>query len=173
MSKILTLRKSNPLEIINVGDIIQINPDDGLIKKAIQEKIFEDNINTRLVIGICIATDNETPLNLIIDGGMSKTLDRILLDGGMSDTIQTIIIEGGDSTTNPRQIIQVAYDGEQIVNMCGPFDKKDFICISGVAGKGKSIKYIDIKFRDGLRKIGKVTEVIEECKQAKVKLNIE
>lgn len=175
MSEVLTLKKSNPLEIIEVGDIVQINPSDGLIQKAFWEPLFNSHINTRLVVGICVTSDNTTPLNLIITGGTSKSKDGLLINGGLSDSIQTYVIIGGDSSLNPRQIIQIAYNGEQVVNMADVYKENDLVCISKEPGKGKSIKCRDFRFVDkiDIRKIGKITEILADTKQAKVMLNIE
>ena len=168
----LTYRKKIPTENINIGDIIMLDVETGYIQRAVLEKFPEYGINSSLVIGICVSSDNETPPTITIDGGKSNTIDRQELNGGDSTSTQTIIIYGGNSTQNPREIIQVAYTGEQMVNLCGPVHIGDRLCISNQPGKAMSKDYLGQEFYD-LRSIGKVIRLDKQNKQAKVLLDIE
>lgn len=171
MSDEITYMKANPSEVIIVGDIIMLDHSTGRITKAVNEKKPGMNINSRLVVGVCVWSDNDTPLNLIIDGGSCKEADRITLEN-MSPDVETIIIYGGDSTQNTRNIIQVAYTGQQIVNVCGPVHIGDRLCISNLPGVAKSKDFIGRQYED-LRSIGKVVKLDKNNKKAKVLLDIE
>ena len=172
MENTLTYRKRIPTEIINIGDLIMLDSATGYIQKAVLEYPYEYSINSSLVIGICVSSDNETPTTSTINGGKSNTIERQEFNGGNSNTIETIIINGGDSTQNPREIIQVAYTGEQMVNLCGPVHIGDRLCISNQPGKAMSKDYLGQEFYD-LRSIGKVIRLDKQNKQAKVLLDIE
>ena len=178
MSSTLKFIKAVPSEIINVGDVIQLDHKTGLVQRAILESSFKQKINTRLVIGVCIWSDNETPLNIVIDGGKSKNITRTLLDSGTSSDIQTIIIYGGDSTISERQIIQVGYTGEYWL----PLNSKarirlgDKVCISDEPGKVQSLEFyrnIYNNFNMNVRGIGKATKIDKNKGQVRVLLNIE
>lgn len=168
----ITYIKAIPSEVINIGDVIMLDPSTGYIKRAVLEKPYEYSINTRLVVGICVWTDNKTPLQEIIDGGNSKINNREDIDGGSSDNIQTIIINGGSSKQNTREIIKVAYTGEQVVNLCGPVNIGDRLCISNRPGIAKSKDYLENTYED-IRSIGKVIRFVNGRTQAKVLLDIE
>lgn len=168
----LTYRKKIPTENINIGDIIMLDVDSGYITRAVLEQFPSYSINSSLVIGVCISCDNVTNPTMTIDGGKSNTNERDELNGGDLSTTQTIIIYGGDSTQNPREIIQVAYTGEHLVNICGPVRIGDRLCISNQVGKAMSKDYLGQEYYD-LRSIGKVIKVDKKNKQAKVLLDIE
>lgn len=172
MENTLTYRKRIPTEIINIGDLIMLDSATGYIQKAVLEYPCEYSINSSLVIGICVSSDNETPATLTINGGKSNTIERQEFNGGNSNTVETIIINGGDSTQNPREIIQVAYTGEQMVNVCGPIKIGDRLCISNQPGKAMSKDYLRQQYYN-LRSIGKVIKIDKKNQQAKVLLDIE
>ena len=108
----------------------------------------------------------------MLDGGSSEELDRELIDSGVSDSIQTIIIESGTSDQNSREIIQVAYSGEQVVNICGFVDLGDRLCISSHPGKAKSKDYLDDEYFKA-RSIGKVIQFTNRKEQVKALIDIE
>ena len=168
---ILTYRKKIPTENINIGDIIMLDPSTGYIQKAVLEYPHEYSINSSLVIGVCTDSNNTVPPTIIIDGGKSNTSDRQEINSDSLNT-QTIIIYGGNSEQNVREIIQVAYTGEQMVNLCGPVHIGDRLCISNQPGKAMSKDYLGQEFYD-LRSIGKVIRLDKQNKQAKVLLDIE
>lgn len=169
---VLTYRKKIPTENINIGDIIMLDPTTGYIQRAVLEYPYEYSINSSLVIGICVNSDNTTPVTITIDGGKSSTNDREIFNAGTSDNVQTIIVYGGDSEQNKREIIQIAYTGEQMVNLCSPVHIGDRLCISNQPGKAMSKDYLGQEFYN-LRSIGKVIRIDKQNKQARVLLDIE
>ena len=94
MENTLTYRKRIPTEIINIGDLIMLDSATGYIQKAVLEYPCEYSINSSLVIGICVSSDNETPATLTINGDKSNTKKRQEFNGGNSNTVETIIING-------------------------------------------------------------------------------
>lgn len=169
---LLTFRKKIPTEIINVGDVIMLDIESGYVTKAVLNDCSTYSINSSLVIGICVSCDNTTNPTLTIDGGKSNTIERQDFSGGDSSDVQTIVIYGGDSSQNPREVIQVAYTGEQMVNVYGRMRIGDRLCISNQPGKAMSKDYLRQEFYD-LRSIGKVIRLDKQNSQAKVLLDIE
>ena len=72
----ITYKKVDPSEVIEVGDVIMIDPDNGYITRAVRGDNHEFPINTRMVVAICIWSNNTALPTIIIDGGPSKDLDR-------------------------------------------------------------------------------------------------
>ena len=177
MSNILTYRKCNPEETINIGDLIMIDHASGLVTKSKLELPQEMKLNTRLVIGVCTYSDNITPLNIIIDGGKAKEIDRVLVDGGKSEQVETILLCGGDSKINPREIIKLAYSGEQVISYSddnGIIPREDDeVCICYEPGKVMVKPRRQLYFREEMRVVGIVKEVYEESKQVLVDLILE
>ena len=165
-------KKANPSEIIEVGDIVMLDPETASITRAVIAGPEDYMINSRLIVGVCIKSDNTARLNMIIDGGLSKNFERELLDSGVSDSIQTIIIASGTSDQNAREIIQVAYSGEYAVNICGYVDLGDQLSISNHPGKARSKDYLDRQYMI-TRSIGKVIKYTNNRDQVKVLLDIE
>lgn len=172
MSEII-YKKAVPTEVIEVGDIIQIDLSTGKVQKSILPDLFDMEINSKLMLGVCIESDNTTPLNIVLNGGTGKELKREVLDGGLSDNTQTIILYNTNSSPNTREQITVAYSGQYIVNMDSNFKENDLICISKTPGKGKKLEFIDARMRNGIRTIGRVASIIEENKKALINLDIE
>lgn len=169
----MTFRKAIPSETIEKGDLLMLDIESGYIKRAVLEKPYEQSVNTKLVVGVCVGSDNESAFIKKIDGGSSLFTNRKTLNGGTSESIQTIIVYGGDSTLGTREIVQVAYLGEVCVNIYGRTRIGDRLCISRKPGKAKSIDELD-DFGEGMRSIGKVISFLNKEKtQAKVLLNIE
>ena len=54
----ITYKKVDPSEVIEVGDVIMIDPDNGYITRAVRGDNHEFPINTRMVVGICIWSNN-------------------------------------------------------------------------------------------------------------------
>ena len=165
-------KKKDPSEIIEVGDIIMLDPESATITRAVVTGPEDFLINSRLIIGVCTASNNNAPVPIIIDGGRAKTTEFELLDGGTDETVETIIISGGTDEQNAREIIQVAYKGEHMVNICGYVSLGDKLCISEHAGKAKSKDYIDFEYFT-TRSIGKVISFTNSKEQVKVLLDIE
>ena len=175
-NEVLTYRKVIPSEIIIPGDVIMIDPDTGMIKRTEVNDFNDYIINSRLIIGICIASDNSSPLPEILDGGPSTDTDRISLDAGTSDynieDLQIILIDGGLSNQNSREIITVQYAGTCLVNISGYVDLGDELCISFEPGKAKSKDYLNKEYFYS-RSIGKVIKYTNNPSQVKVLLDIE
>ena len=66
---IMTYRKSIPSEIIEIGDIIMLDPETSYVKRAEANDCDELMANSRLIIGVCVTSNNTDPLPIIIDGG--------------------------------------------------------------------------------------------------------
>ena len=168
---VITYKKVDPAEIIEVGDVIMIDPDYGYITRAVRGNNHEFPINTRMVVGICIWSNNTALPPIIIDGGKSKDIERIVISS-TSESTDLIYIDGGKSDQNQREIIQVAYTGEWPVNVCGFVDIGDKLGISSHPGKAKAIEYID-KDYFLTRSIGKCVKYMKNKEQVKVLLDIE
>lgn len=171
---IMTYRKSDPSEIIEVGDIIMLDPDTSYVKRAEANDYDDLMVNSRLIIGVCVTSNNTDPIPVFIDGGHAYDEDSVReeLDSGTSDKPQTIMIISGDSDINKREIIQIAYMGEQMVNICGYVDLGDKLTLSEHPGKAKSKDFLDEEFYVA-RSIGKVIKFTNNPKQVKVLLDIE
>lgn len=168
----MTYKKAIPSEIIELGDIVMLDPGTNYIKRAVANDFGDLMINSRLIVGVCVKSNNTAPIPDMLDGGPSEELDRELIDSGVSDSIQTIIIESGTSDQNSREIIQVAYSGEQVVNICGFVDLGDRLCISSHPGKAKSKDYLDDEYFKA-RSIGKVIQFTNKKEQVKALIDIE
>lgn len=168
---IITYKKVHPEEVIAVGDVIMIDAESGYVTRAVTENMEDMPINTRLTVGICTYSNNYSPFPIIIDGGKAKDVDRIVLESHSGDE-DIFVLDGGPSTQSEREIIKVAYTGEQVVNICGFVEIGDRLCISKHAGKAKSIDYIDRHYFKE-RSIGKVVKKLKDKEQVKVLLDIE
>ena len=171
---LITYRKSDPSEIIEVGDIIMLDPETSYVKRAEATDYDDLMVNSRLIIGVCVTSNNTDPIPLFLNGGHSydEGARREEIDSGTSDKPQTIIIVSGDSNINKREIIQIAYMGEQMVNICGYVDLGDKLTLSDHPGKAKSKDFLDEEFYVA-RSIGKVIKFTNNPKQVKVFLYIE
>lgn len=171
-NNVITYKKADPSEIIQIGDIVMLDVETSTITRAVVNNPYDLMVNSRLVVGVCIDSDNGSSIPEILDGGKSKDETRLELHGGLSDSIQTIIIESGGSGQNSREIIQVAYSGEYAVNVCGYVALGDKLCISEHAGKAKSKNYIDEDYFNS-RSIGKVVKFTNNKNKVVVLLDIE
>lgn len=170
---ILTFKKAIPSEIIELGDIVMLDPGTNYIKRAVVNDFQDMMINSRLIVGVCIKSNNTDPVPEIMSGGSSDgDIERELIDSGWSDSVQTIIIESGTADQNSREIIQVAYSGERAVNVCGFVDLGDRLCISSHPGKAKSKDYMDEEYFKA-RSIGKVIQFTNDPKRVKALIDIE
>lgn len=172
---IITYKKTDASEVIQPGDILMLDLKNATVTKAVITNYREATIDSRLVIGVCVSSNNSESLPYIINGGYADTTEAELLNGGVSkrDGTETIIvISGPDSTQNKRELVKVAYTGEQVVNICGYVDIGDKLCISEHAGKAKSKNYFEKEYF-GLRSIGKVVKRTNTENQVKVLLDIE
>jgi hypothetical protein len=167
----ITYKKLDPSEIIEVGDVIMIDPSSGYITRAIKGDKKDLAINSRMVIGVCIWSNNSALVPIILDGGSAKDVTKTLIET-TSDSTEIICLSGGTSEQNQREIIQVAYTGEYPVNVCGFVDIGDKLAISNHAGKAKAIEYIDGDYFI-TRSIGKCVKFMKNKEQVKVLLDIE
>lgn len=151
-----------------------IDPDTSRITRAVAASFEDKMINSRLVVGVCIDSDNEGNLLKLIDGGLADDeIRRKFCFGGPARPIQTIIIESGGANENERQVIQVAYAGEQLVNICGPVDLGDKLCISHHPGRAKAKDYLEDMDYFESRSIGKVIKFTSNRNQVTALLDIE
>lgn len=165
MQDTVTYRKSIPSEIIEPGDLIMIDIETGSVKRAYISNLEDMYINSRLIIGVCVESDNSGNETIIIDGGDAKS-DNVDLD------TQTIIIDGGDAGYNNKEVIKVAYSGRQLVNVYGYVDIGDTLCISKEPGKAQSKDYLKKNYYNA-RSIGKVVKFTNNKEQVVVLLDIE
>lgn len=174
MANVDFYRKAIPSEHIDVGDIIMLDPNTSLIRKAVFKDQEELIINSRLIIGVCISSDNTILDISTVNGGIAKQKleDTVILDGGSSEKIDTILIDAGDSSIDKSKVIQVAYNGQQKVNITGYVDLGDHLCISRCAGKAKSKDFLDREYFDS-RSIGKVIKFTNKKDQVIALLDIE
>lgn len=168
----LTFKKAIPSEIIEIGDIVMLDPRSNYITRAVANNLPELMVNSRLIIGVCVKSNNTDPIAEILEGGSASDTNRELISGGLSDSIQTIIIQGGTSNQNSREIIQIAYSGEHAVNICGYVGMGDRLCISSHPGKAKSKDYLDEEYFKA-RSIGKAIQYTNDPKKVKVLIDIE
>ena len=159
-------------EIIEVGDIVMLDPATNTVTKAVANDPEEFILNARLIVGVVVFSDNYSKVPLILDGGRASTTEFEEIDCGTSEVKpEYILIEGGTAEQNMRELVQIAYGGEVPVNICGFVELGDRLTISEHAGKAKAIDYIDNDYFK-LRSIGKVVKFISKD-QAKVLLDIE
>lgn len=174
-NNIITYHKSDVDEIIDVGDIVMLNPETNTITKAVLDEEDDLQVNARLIIGVVVYSDNWSKVPLVINGGSARdtdTVTRDIIDCGTSEAKpEYILIEGGNSEQNMRELVKIAYAGTVPVNICGYVQLGDRLTISEHAGKAQSINYIDNDYFR-LRPIGKVIKYISKY-QAKVLLDIE
>lgn len=171
-NEVLTYRKSVPSEVIEVGDIIMLDPNTSCITRAVVEDRHGFALNSKLVIGVCVWSSNSGPVPVIIDGGTAEDEEKKEITGGLSDSIQTIIIEGGEGQQFSREIIRIAYTGRQLVNVCGYVNIGDKLCISETPGRAKSKDFLDEEYYYS-RTIGKVIKFTNNNKQVIALLDIE
>lgn len=169
--KFVTYKKVDANEIIEVGDIVMIDPENGYITRAVVEGMCDAPINSRLVVGVCVQSNNYAKAAIVIDGGKAKNINRKEVSSTSSST-DIILLDGGPSTQNARELIQVAYAGEWPVNVCGFVDLGDRLCISAHPGKAKAIDYTDRHYFSE-RSIGKVIKYVKNREQVIVLLDIE
>ena len=166
-------KKADPSEVINVGDLIMLDPNTSYIKRAVYNTDEDLIINSRLILGVCIESHDSTVAAIEeILGGTASSENELILDGGNSVITDTIIIDSGNSDVDKYQIIQVAYNGAQKVNITGYVDLGDKLCISNVAGKAKSKDFFDREYFD-MRSIGKVIKFTNVQDQVIALLDIE
>lgn len=164
--------KSDLEEIIEVGDVIMIDPDTETVTRAVANNLGEMCINSRFIVGVVIQSDNISNVDIDIDGGIAKDTTKEPVDGGgATSKPEYIVLEGGIGQQNMREYVRLAYAGEVVVNVCGFVQLGDRLTISEHAGKAKAIDYIDNDYFR-LRSIGKVIKYINP-KQVKVLLDIE
>lgn len=169
----LECKKADASEIIEIGDIIMIDPDTSSIQRAYIDGLQDIIPNSRLIIGVCVESNNTAPLLQLINGGPSNELDRELLEStSETDITTTVKIVGSDSQQSPRETIKVAYTGTYPVNICGYVDIGDKLGISEHKGKARSLEYSDYGFFKS-RSIGKVVQYLNSKTQVKVLLDIE
>lgn len=168
----IILRKQDPNEEILVGDVIMVSPETQNVTRAINDKT---ELNSRLVVGVCIESDNNTPLPQYIDGGNSKIESNIVtINGGDStDNKIKLPINGGNSELRKREVVSVESNGIQVVNVVHHVDLGDKLTISRLhSGKAESIDTLNYnKFCS--RTIGKVIKYTTNKEQVVCLLDIE
>lgn len=164
--------KSDIDEVIEVGDVIMLDPKTETVTRAVANNQGEMYINSRFIVGVVIQSDNVSNVDIDIDGGVAKDSTKEQVDGGGATVKpEYVILEGGIGQQNMREYVRLAYAGEVVVNVCGYVQLGDRLTISEHAGKAKAIDYIDNDYFK-LRSIGKVIKYINKH-QVKVLLDIE
>lgn len=118
--------KVNPIETINVGDLIMLDIETGKVTISKAESSEQFDVNGNLILGVCETSDNETKLPELMDCGTSKIDEEtMLLDCGNSKQDITEVIECEDSVINPRTyittsstgIVELEFDGRGKVHL--------------------------------------------------------
>ena len=78
----MTYKKAIPSEIIELGDIVMLDPGTNYIKRAVANDFGDLMINSRLIVGVCVKSNNTASIPDMLDGGSSEELDRELIDSG-------------------------------------------------------------------------------------------
>ena len=99
MSKYLTYKKVDAEEIITIGDVVMIDPKNGYITRAVKGDKENAPINARMVIGVCIDSNNVAKPNIVIDGGQSADTERVELSSNF-EKVDLIYLDGGNSEQN-------------------------------------------------------------------------
>ena len=169
---LVVYRKANPSEIIEVGDVLMLDLESSLVTRAVVNDFKDRPINSRMVVGICVESNNSGTTPITIDGGYSDDIERIIIENNSEVHTEVIIIDGGSSTQNKRELIKLAYSGEFPVNVCGYVDLGDKLTISNHPGKAKAIDYTNRDYFKA-RTIGKCIKYTNNANQVKVLLDIE
>lgn len=164
-------RKTKPSEIIEVGDVLMLSPENQYVTRAIRD---ESKLNERLVVGICVESDNETPVAIVVNGGKSKapTGKFVHINGG-SASVNVIPINGGNSELRPREYVAIESNNIQVVNTVHHIDIGDKLTISDAhPGKAEAVSVLNQNEFDN-RSIGKVIKYTENKNKVVALLNIE
>lgn len=134
-------RKEDPSEVIEIGDVIQINPLTGLVAKA-QERFC----SSRFVIGVCSATDNESYIPTELNAGTTADHkpDVNELEAGTARIDENLIIyefEADGADISPREKLTVAQYGVVNVKTVGMVCLGDKLSISYKPGYAISERY--------------------------------
>ena len=165
-------RKEDPSEIIEVGDVIQINPLTGLVTKA-QEKFC----SSRFVIGVCSKTDNESYISTELNAGTTadhkSDVNELEAETAKIDKdLITYEFEADKADISPREELTVAQYGVVDVKTIGMVCIGDKLSICHKPGYAISERY-DRNF-EKRRTFGKVI-ALDKTKEnvATVLLDIE
>lgn len=165
--------KSNPTEIINPEDLIMLDTKTGLVTKSRSENDGEYQVNSNLIVGVCINSNNDFQKWLKMDCGTSRTEQNYtFVNGGSSNSVfSEDIIDCKDSSIPETEKIDVQSDGITIVGYQGNMCLGNLLCMSRLAeGRVTSNEFMGREFLT-TRTIGKVIEILDDNK-VKILLNI-
>ena len=134
-------RKEDPSEIIEIGDLIQINPLTGLVTKA--QEIF---CSSRFVIGVCSNTDNESYIPIELNAGTTNDhkSDVNELESGTANIDNDSIMyefEADSADISSREKVTVVQYGVVNVKTIGMVCLGDKLSVSHKPGYAISEKY--------------------------------
>lgn len=134
-------RKEDPSEVIEIGDIIQINPLTGLVTKS-QERFC----SSRFVIGVCSKTDNESYIPTELNAGTTENFksDVNELEAGSARIDEDLLVyefEADGADISPREKLTVVQYGVVDVKTVGMVCLGDKLSISYKPGYAISEKY--------------------------------
>lgn len=162
-------RKSDVTENIEVGDIVMLSPENQRVTRAFADK---QGINERLVIGVCVESDNTTPMPPVVNGGVAKVSNTKtqIIDGNSK---KGLILNGGNSSIRPREVIRVESGNTQVVNVVHHVDLGDRLTLSRQhPGKAESVDIGNVNRFDN-RNIGKAIKYTGSKDKVVCLLNIE
>lgn len=162
-------RKKDVTENIEIGDIIMISPENQRATRAVADK---QGINNRLVVGICIESDNKSPIPRFLNGGSAKTSQTKIpvIDGNAKTSLK---LDGGNGSIRPREIVSVESGSTQVVNVVHHVDLGDKITLSKAhPGKAEAVDICNTN-RFDTRNIGKVIKYTIDREKVVCLLNIE
>lgn len=165
-------RKVSPNEIIEIGDVLMISPDNQCVSRAYKD---EEGINERLVIGVCTGSDNTIPKPIRFIGGDSSVKEpnkTVLINGGNS-IISVIPLNFGSSEERPREVVIIETSGKQIVNVTHYPDVGDSLTLSRLhKGKAEAVDILNSN-RFSSRTFAKVIKHTKNKEQVLCLLDIE
>lgn len=163
-------RKANLNEIIEVGDVLMVSPENQCVTKAFRDS---NGINERLVVGVCSGSDNKTKMPIRIIGGKSVMPELHTLINGGNSSVNVIPLKCGDSKERPRLIVSIETSGKQLVNVAHNVDIGDSLTICRKhKGKAEAVDLLNHN-RFTNRTIGKVIRYTNNKNQVMCLLDIE
>ncbi len=166
--------KANPYEVINKDDLIMLDTKTGYVAKSKCTNYGEYQVNSNLILGVCINSNNDFQKVVKMDCGTSRTETKYtVIDGGISNSQyeDTNVIDGKDSTIPEFEKIEVQSDGICDCQYNGNMCLGNLLCMSPYdEGKVISNQFMGREFIT-TRTIGKAIEILEDNK-VKILLNI-
>lgn len=169
----LSYNKLNADEVFEVGDIVMLDANTGLVTRAVAKNTPEKLINSKLVIGVCLKENKPVDDTDSINGGTSDNTIEDVIQGGTASSSSEEIIDGNNNETETSSAVEIGVTDHQLVNIAYPVKLGDKLVISNIPGKARSYNYLEDKSYLELRTIGKVIKLTENENQVIALLDIE